>query len=71
MPGTYDDLDWVELPEEARKAAELLGFDKAMWDHDDCPDELENCTWDDLSDEQKAAATTLGYDKESWEEDDA
>jgi hypothetical protein len=70
MPGTYDDLDWVELPEEARKAAEFLGFDKAMWDHDDCPFELEDCDWEDLSEEQQAAAKTLGYDKESWEDDD-
>jgi hypothetical protein len=28
MPGKYDDYDWDELPEEAKKAAQVLGYDK-------------------------------------------
>ncbi|EJK54812.1 hypothetical protein THAOC_25528, partial [Thalassiosira oceanica] len=30
----YDDYDWKELPAEAKKAAEALGYNKKMWDKD-------------------------------------
>lgn len=28
MPGKYDNYDWDELPEEAKKAAQVLGYNK-------------------------------------------
>lgn len=34
MPAKYDDYDWKELPEDVRKAAEVLGYTKKIWDKD-------------------------------------
>ena len=68
MP-TYDDLDWEELPDNAKEAATLLGYTPDMWDDDDEPDVCDEY-WKDLTPEQQAAAAVLGYDEESWNDDD-
>ena len=66
MPGKYDDLDWDELPDAAKKAAEVLGYNKSIWDGDGKPPS-EDKDWDELSSAEQAAATTLGYNKASWD----
>ena len=30
----YEDYDWAELPEDAKKAAKTLGYNQKMWDND-------------------------------------
>lgn len=43
MPAKYDDCEWDELPANMRKAAEVLGYDKHIWDTNGaCPcDDLD------------------------------
>jgi len=67
----YEDLDWKQLPEDVRKAAELLGYTKKMWDHDKEPKLVKDSDWDDLTKEQQAAATVLGYTAGNWSDDDS
>ena len=62
----YEDYDWKELPDDAKDAAKVLGYNKKMWNNNrepECCDEY----WDDLTNEQQEAATVLGYDKKSWD----
>ena len=66
MGGKYDDHDWRELPEDVKKAAEILGYNKKLWDKDGKAASEEK-DWDELSAEEQAAATTLGYNQASWD----
>lgn len=70
MPSKYDNYDWDELPADAKKHAETLGYTKEIWDADKEPELLKDSDWDDLNDDQKAAATFYGYDKEKWDSED-
>jgi len=62
----YEDYDWDELPEDARKAAETLGYNKKMWDKDKKPASEEK-DWEDLTPTEQAAAQVLGYDEKLWD----
>eukprot|EP00554_Chaetoceros_debilis_P002661 CAMPEP_0194082206 /NCGR_PEP_ID=MMETSP0149-20130528/7782_1 /TAXON_ID=122233 /ORGANISM="Chaetoceros debilis, Strain MM31A-1" /LENGTH=69 /DNA_ID=CAMNT_0038764299 /DNA_START=64 /DNA_END=273 /DNA_ORIENTATION=- len=66
----YSDHDWDELPEDARKAAEALGWDKKMWDGDGEPTLVSDSEWSALTTDQQAAATVLGYNADNWEDDE-
>ena len=66
--GLYGAYDWDELPEEARVAAELLGYSKSLWDNDEEP-ELADKDWAELTTEQQEAASLLGYDEAKWDGD--
>eukprot|EP00977_Amphora_coffeiformis_P015903 scaffold4786_cov198-Amphora_coffeaeformis.AAC.15 len=66
MGGKYDDYDWAELPAEAKKAAQTLGYDKKKWDGD-AKVPAEEKDWVELSTGEQAAATTLGYTQASWD----
>jgi hypothetical protein len=66
----YNDVEWDNLPEDVKKAAETLGYNQELWDEDDIPDSIEDCDWDDLTKDQQDAATVLGYDQESWDNED-
>jgi len=57
--------DWNDLPDDAKKAAELLGYTKSLWDNDKIPTTCDK-DWNDLSPPQKEAATNLGYNTKSW-----
>lgn len=70
MGGKYDDEDWGDLPEDVRKAAEVLGYDEDSWEDDETPEEIDDKDWGDLTPEQQAAATTLGYDEDAWNSSD-
>ena len=58
--GKYDDYDWKELLDEAKKAAKTLGYTKSSWDNDGKASAEEN-EWEELTAEQQAAAIVLGY----------
>eukprot|EP00814_Leptocylindrus_danicus_P009110 CAMPEP_0116031480 /NCGR_PEP_ID=MMETSP0321-20121206/17536_1 /TAXON_ID=163516 /ORGANISM="Leptocylindrus danicus var. danicus, Strain B650" /LENGTH=73 /DNA_ID=CAMNT_0003506607 /DNA_START=87 /DNA_END=308 /DNA_ORIENTATION=+ len=64
----YDDYDWSELPADAKKAAETLGYDKKMWDSDKEPKICDNY-WKDLTAAQQSAAAVLGYNETSWNDE--
>jgi len=66
--GLYDDYDWRELPEDAKAAAEKLGYTKQIWDKDGKAP-IEEKDWEELTDEEKAAAQVLGYDEKKWDKD--
>jgi hypothetical protein len=70
MPGKYSEHDWAELPAEAKKAAEALGYNQEMWDDDDDPEDIWDSDWEELTAEQQAHAKVLGYDEDSWDEDE-
>jgi len=66
--GKYDDYDWNELPEDAKKAAKTLGYDKKMWDKDEkAPSDGKD--WAELTPEEQEAAKVLGFDEEKWDKD--
>lgn len=67
--GLYGAYDWDELPDEARAAAELLGYREFLWNHDKEPDEAEK-DWSELTPEQQEACKVLGYDEVKWNKDD-
>ena len=67
--GLYGAYDWDELPDEARAAAELLGYREFLWNHDKEPDEAEK-DWTELTPEQQEACKVLGYDEAKWNKDD-
>ena len=71
MAGYYDDDDWDELPDTAKKAAEVLGYTKEVWDTDDTVPTTWHATcekeWNELSLEEQVAATTLGYNQQIWD----
>lgn len=66
----YSDHAWDDLPEDAKKAAIVLGYTKKLWDKDRTPEPIRDCVWEDLNPEQQAAATVLGYDQRMWDNAD-
>lgn len=64
----YDDYDWDDLPDDAKQAAEVLGYTRRLWDDDEDTDATEK-DWDDLNPVEQAAAKTLGYTERSWEDE--
>eukprot|EP00548_Thalassiothrix_antarctica_P004677 CAMPEP_0194145752 /NCGR_PEP_ID=MMETSP0152-20130528/18812_1 /TAXON_ID=1049557 /ORGANISM="Thalassiothrix antarctica, Strain L6-D1" /LENGTH=75 /DNA_ID=CAMNT_0038846087 /DNA_START=76 /DNA_END=303 /DNA_ORIENTATION=- len=65
----YDEYDWGELPEEAKAAAETLGYTKKLWNGDKEPQIMKDSDWGDLTEEHQAAAKVLGYNEKNWEEE--
>ena len=66
MAGPYDDYDWDELPAEAKKAAEVLGYNKQLWDSEGKP-ASDSKDWAELTKEEQAAAQVLGYNQKKWD----
>ncbi|GAX13941.1 hypothetical protein FisN_5Lh152 [Fistulifera solaris] len=66
----YNDCTWKDLPEDAKKAAKVLGYKKKTWD-EDLEVAVDDKEWDELTDEQQEAAKVLGYTEESWNADDS
>ncbi len=64
----YEDLDWSELPDHIKIAAETLGYTEKKWDGDKTPKACDKY-WRKLTDEQKEAASTLGYTEKTWDAD--
>jgi len=58
---------WINLPSDARRAAETLGYTPTTW-NDEAEGPLDDKSWDELTLEQQRAAIVLGYHKESWNE---
>ena len=65
MKAYYLDMDWEELPEEAKNAATTLGLDQNSWDNDVKVPSFDK-DWQDLSQDEKRAANVLGWDEEEW-----
>jgi hypothetical protein len=59
MPEYYDDWWWEDLPPRAVKAAEILGYNKSMWD-DDEESEYESKKFEDCTLQERHAAMFLG-----------
>eukprot|EP00552_Chaetoceros_brevis_P000095 CAMPEP_0197736372 /NCGR_PEP_ID=MMETSP1435-20131217/1663_1 /TAXON_ID=426625 /ORGANISM="Chaetoceros brevis, Strain CCMP164" /LENGTH=63 /DNA_ID=CAMNT_0043324493 /DNA_START=63 /DNA_END=253 /DNA_ORIENTATION=- len=59
-----------ELQEDARKAAEALGWDKKMWDGEGEPKLVSDSEWSALTTDQQAAAIVLGHTADNWEDDE-
>jgi hypothetical protein len=66
----YEYFSWDELPNEAREAAEVLGYTQHIWDKNRTPEIIKGLEWDQLSEEQKQAASVLGYDQALWDDDE-
>ena len=64
----YDDYDWADLPPPIREAAEVLGYNRNMWDNEKEPPSGSK-EWDDLSRAEQEAAALLGYNRKKWDHD--
>ena len=53
--------------EEAKNAAQVLGYDERRWDKGKSTKAMKKY-WSDLTDEERLAAEVLGYDQEMWDE---
>jgi len=62
----YEDVTWAKLPLSAKKAAKVIGFEKASWDSKEWLD-IDGKHWEDLTNEERTACETLGWDKTSWD----
>lgn len=63
----FSAMFWNDLPEDARRAAQTLGYSKTDWDEDSMI-ALGSKWFSQLTSEQKRAAIILGYDSQSWNE---
>jgi hypothetical protein len=62
----WDNLDWDELSGAEKRAWEVLGWSRALWDSDnDAASASKN--WDELTPRERNAAQWLGYDAQNWE----
>ena len=59
---------WEALTPEEIVAAEVLGYNEALWDGNGKID-LEDEDWDELTPEQRAAAEKLGMNEEDWDDE--
>jgi hypothetical protein len=58
---------WNDLPDDARQAAETLGYSRTAWDEDSrIP--LGEKYFSQLTQDQRRAAIILGYDSQTWNE---
>ena len=55
------------MPEDKKKAAAVLGWDKKLWD-DDGKADTEDLGWHDLTHDQRKAAESFGYHPKLWDE---
>ena len=62
----YHDTTWDSLPDQVRKAYEVLGWTKELWANDGSvgTDVLD---WVDLTDKEREAAGVLGYTEVTWD----
>lgn len=60
-----DRLDWEDLPDDVRDAAQILGYDQTIWDSNRDLD-IFDTDWEQLTTEEREAAKELGYTKSSW-----
>ena len=63
----YEEYYWVELPLKIRSAAEILGYNRYIWDSDTAPP-AEDKDWHELSVIERRAARELGYNENRWNE---
>uniref|UniRef100_A0A7S2YRG0 Uncharacterized protein n=1 Tax=Entomoneis paludosa TaxID=265537 RepID=A0A7S2YRG0_9STRA len=61
----YDYEQWEELPDHAKDAALLIGFDEDRWNNGENP-ELFESPWEALQVQEREAALFLGYKQEEW-----
>ena len=66
--GYYDDYYWHNLPEEAKAAATILGYNQHDWDND--VDDKIITDYDNFTQSQRDAATTMGYTRQMFIDDD-
>jgi len=64
----FDHMLFSELPDDARGAAETLGYCSTTWDLD-TKITVDSKLWSELAPEQQRAAIILGYSEEMWNEE--
>ena len=63
--------NWVDLTDEQRNAAKVLGYTKKNWDgKGEGKTKYENYDWKELPEDAKEAAKKLGYTKKMWDADE-
>jgi len=62
---SYIDYRFLQLPDRERKAAEILGYSRLIWDNGGSIP-LESKKWDFLATTEQRAAVVLGYTKQKW-----
>jgi hypothetical protein len=64
----YDDYNWCDLPDNARRDFEILGYNAVMWEANEEPTSSDK-EWCKLGSIEQEAATRLGYNAEKWDND--
>lgn len=63
-----ENLEWRQMQEHEKQAAQTLGLNQYMWDNDqDGP--FSNTEWRHLTPQQQQAALTIGISARKWDED--
>lgn len=62
----YELCKWRDLPMNARRAAEDLGYDREMWDAKEAC-EADHKHWWDLTEKERQAVEVLGWEESAWE----
>jgi len=66
----WDKWEWKKLPGRVMIAAQLLGYDRDMWDRDRKRNPpLCGKDWGELTGEQQSSAKILGFSKRTWNDD--
>jgi len=61
----YPQYHWEALPDKAREALLMFGFDKKGWNSGNNKMRFE-MDWEDMAPNKQAAAKELGYDEDIW-----
>jgi hypothetical protein len=58
------------VPAEAKKAAEVLGYTKKIWDSSSGSTAADEKEWDELTPMEKEAAKVLGWTESTWDDEE-
>ncbi|KAL7536791.1 hypothetical protein ACHAXR_011395 [Thalassiosira sp. AJA248-18] len=62
----YEDSTWLDITEEAREAAIVLGYTQQSWMSSSSSNPIESKMWGQLTNDEQAAAHTLGFNSDIW-----
>ena len=65
----YEDLAWVDLPDDVRDSMATLGYTEELWEANGVSD-TDDLDWDEVDQAEQEAAAVLGFDEEAWMAED-
>ena len=65
-PQNWGSYFWIDLPDDIRAQAIVLGYEENSWNNGERID-VDDLFWAELSTEQQQAASALGYSQDTWD----